>query len=406
MKLGVHSEIGALRRVLVHNPKRALSHLTPSNCQGLLFDDVMHIEHASRHHDEFVSVMQSQGVEVLLLNTLLAETIAVPDAKKWLLRVQVSDRRLGAEFARDVREYLSGMPNEALADILTGGLMYKELPFKSNSMMQPMHGEYDMVIDPLPNHLFTRDTSCWVYGGVSINPMAKPARQRETNHLRAIYRWHPMFAGQDFTTYFGADETLHYDNSTIEGGDVLVIGRGAVLIGMSERTTPQGVEALAKGLFAAGEATRVIAVELPKDRSCMHLDTVFTHVAENVFNSYPAVMTRDTKCWSLYDNGNGGIKVQEEGYFIDAIADALGITGVQVIVPNCDSLQMEREQWNDGANTVALRPGVVVGYKGNDYYNEALDKAGIKVLPIDGAELGRGRGGSRCMTCPIIRDGI
>ena len=246
--LYVGSEIGQLRRVLVHRPKRALTHLTPSNCHDLLFDDVLAVERAGEEHDVFTTTLSEQNVEVLFLTDLLSETLQVPEAKDWLLSRQVSEYRLGQAFAGDVHCYLRDLPNTELAKILTGGLSYAEMPIQSSSMMQGLHQPIDFIIEPLPNHLFTRDTSCWVYGGVSINPMAKTARQRETNHLRAIYRWHPTFAQQDFIKYLG-DKEIQYDNSTIEGGDVLVIGKGAVLIGMSERTTPQGVEHLASQLL-------------------------------------------------------------------------------------------------------------------------------------------------------------
>ncbi len=288
-KFYVGSEIGQLRRVLVHRPRRALTHLTPSNCHDLLFDDVLAVERAGEEHDAFTQTLRDQGVEVLLLTNLLAETLAIPEAKDWLLNTQISNYRFGHTFANDVRCYLSDFPNQELAKILTGGLAFCEMPIQSSSMVPAMHNPTDFIIEPLPNHLFTRDTSCWVYGGVSINPMAKVARQRETNHLRAIYRWHPTFAGQDFVKYYG-DEERAYDRSTIEGGDVLVIGKGAVLVGMSERTTPQGVEQLASSLFKHGEAKQVIALELPKDRSCMHLDTVMTHMREDTFSIYPNII--------------------------------------------------------------------------------------------------------------------
>ncbi|HCH6354918.1 TPA: arginine deiminase, partial [Vibrio parahaemolyticus] len=291
-KLYVGSEVGQLRRVLLNRPERALTHLTPSNCHELLFDDVLAVEAAGEEHDAFARTLREQDVEVLLLHDLLVETLAVPEAKQWLLNTQISDFRYGPTFARDLRQYLLEMDDEHLATILLGGLAYSELPIQSSSMLPKMKRPLDFVIEPLPNHLFTRDTSCWVYGGVSLNPMMMPARQRETNHLRAIYRWHPIFAGQDFIKYFG-DDDLHYDNANVEGGDVLVIGKGAVLIGMSERTTPQGVENLAASLFKAGQASEVIAIDLPKHRSCMHLDTVMTHMDVDTFSVYPEIMRKD-----------------------------------------------------------------------------------------------------------------
>ncbi len=404
-KLYVGSEIGQLKRVLVHRPKRSLNHLTPSNCHDLLFDDVLAVERAGKEHDVFTQTLREQGVEVLLLTELLADTLAVPEAKDWLLKHQVSDYRLGKAFGNDVRYYLSDIANIELAKIMTGGLSYADMPLKSSSMMQGLHAATDFIIEPLPNHLFTRDTSCWVYGGVSINPMAKPARQRETNHLRAIYRWHPKFAGQDFIKYFG-DEEKSYDNSTIEGGDVLVIGRGAVLIGMSERTTAQGVEHLASGLFKHGQAKQVIAMELPKHRSCMHLDTVMTHMREDTFSVYPEVIRKDVKCWSLTGDESGTVNVKEEEYFVSAIEKALGVDKLNLITTGGDNFNAEREQWNDANNVLTVKPGVVIGYEGNTYTNEKYDKAGISVLPVPGDELGRGRGGARCMSCPIEREGL
>ncbi|MBV1841050.1 MULTISPECIES: arginine deiminase [Photobacterium] len=405
-KFYVGSEIGQLRRVLLHRPERALTHLTPSNCHDLLFDDVLDVERAGKEHDVFANTLREQGVEVMLLKDLLAETLDVPEAKEWLLNTQLSDHRFGPTFANDVRCFLSDLPHAELASILLGGLAYSEFPVQSSSMMQGFNAPNDFIIEPLPNHLFTRDTSCWVYGGVSINPMAKEARQRETNHVRAIYKWHPTFAQGDFHTYYGADSNINYDNATIEGGDVLVIGRGSVLIGMSERTTPQGVEQLASNLFKTGQAKQVIAMELPKHRSCMHLDTVMTHMREDTFSVYPEVIRKDVKCWSLTGDESGTVKATEESYFVNAIEKALGVGQLNLITTGGDSFEAEREQWNDANNVLTVKPGVVVGYSRNTYTNEKYDKAGITVLPIPGDELGRGRGGARCMSCPIERDDI
>ncbi|USH02077.1 arginine deiminase [Grimontia kaedaensis] len=404
-QLYVGSEVGQLKRVMLHRPERALNHLTPSNYKDLLFDDVLAVERAGEEHDQFAQTLRDQGVEVLLLHDLLAQTLEVPEAKTWLLNTQVGEYRLGHQFAHDVRSYLKSLSNEELAHILLGGLSYIDFPNHSASMMQAMHERMDFIIDPLPNHLFTRDTSCWVYGGVSLNPMAMPARQRETNHLRAIYRWHPLFAGQDFITYLG-DEQRDYDNAMVEGGDVLVIGNGAVLVGMSERTTPQGVEALARSLFANGQAREVIAINLPKHRSCMHLDTVMTHMDIDTFSVYPQVMRRDLQSWRLINKGNGDVEVKEADYFLNAIEKALELPQLNIITTGGDSFEAEREQWNDANNVLTVRPGVVIGYEGNVYTNEKYDKAGITVLPIPGDQLGRGRGGARCMSCPIEREGL
>ncbi|HHX8441261.1 TPA: arginine deiminase [Vibrio diabolicus] len=404
-KLYVGSEVGQLRRVLLNRPERALTHLTPSNCHELLFDDVLAVEAAGEEHDAFARTLRDQDVEVLLLHDLLVETLAVPEAKQWLLDTQISDFRYGPTFARDLRQYFSVMDDEHLASIFLGGLAYSELPITSSSMLPKMKRPLDFVIEPLPNHLFTRDTSCWVYGGVSLNPMMMPARQRETNHLRAIYRWHPIFAGQDFIKYFG-DDDLHYDNANVEGGDVLVIGKGAVLIGMSERTTAQGVENLAASLFKAGQATEVIAIDLPKHRSCMHLDTVMTHMDVDTFSVYPEIMRKDLDTWRLTPKGNGEMHVEASHNYLHAIESALGLDQLKIITTGGDSYEAEREQWNDANNVLTVKPGVVIGYERNVYTNEKYDKAGIKVLTVPGNELGRGRGGARCMSCPIERDDI
>ncbi|ENK2024491.1 arginine deiminase [Vibrio alginolyticus] len=404
-KLYVGSEVGQLRRVLLNRPERALTHLTPSNCHELLFDDVLAVEAAGEEHDAFARTLREQDVEVLLLHDLLVETLAVPEAKQWLLNTQISDFRYGPTFARDLRQYFSEMDDEHLACIFLGGLAYSELPISSSSMLPKMKRPLDFVIEPLPNHLFTRDTSCWVYGGVSLNPMMMPARQRETNHLRAIYRWHPIFAGQDFIKYFG-DDDLQYDNANVEGGDVLVIGKGAVLIGMSERTTAQGVENLAASLFKAGQATEVIAIDLPKHRSCMHLDTVMTHMDVDTFSVYPEIMRKDLDTWRLTPKGNGEMHVEASHNYLHAIESALGLDQLKIITTGGDSYEAEREQWNDANNVLTVKPGVVIGYERNVYTNEKYDKAGIKVLTVPGNELGRGRGGARCMSCPIERDDI
>lgn len=404
-KLYVGSEVGQLRRVLLNRPERALTHLTPSNCHELLFDDVLAVEAAGEEHDAFATTLRNQDVEVLLLHDLLVETLTVTQAREWLLNTQISDFRYGPTFARDLREYLAQMDNEHLASILLGGLAYSELPIQSSSMLPKMHRPLDFVIEPLPNHLFTRDTSCWVYGGVSLNPMMMPARQRETNHLRAIYRWHPVFAGQDFIKYFG-DEDLHYDNANIEGGDVLVIGKGAVLIGISERTKPQGVENLAASLFKSGQATEVIAIDLPKHRSCMHLDTVMTHMDIDTFSVYPEIVRKDLDTWRLTPKENGEMRVQKADNYLSAIEGALGLDQLKIITTGGDNYEAEREQWNDANNVLTVKPGTVIGYERNVYTNEKYDKAGIEVLTIPGNELGRGRGGARCMSCPIERDGI
>ncbi|MFK0573348.1 arginine deiminase [Endozoicomonas sp.] len=402
----VGSEVGKLRTVLLHRPQLSLKHLTPSNCESLLFDDVLRIEQAGKEHDAFQKVLTDNGIEVLLLTKMLAETLSYANAKSWILDRQINNYRYGETLAREVRSYLMSMDDLTLARHLTGGLTAAELRSSCNSMTLDMMGETDFIIEPIPNHMFTRDTSCWIYGGVSMNPMAKNARKRETVHLRAIYKFHPMFKNAEYFTYMG-DEDISYDNATVEGGDVLVLGRGNVLIGMSERTTPQGVEQLSRSLLKTGQAKKIIALQLPKARSCMHLDTVFTQMDIDCFTYYPDIMRTDTDCWELTLGNNEEIDASRvKDGFTNAIARALDVPELRMIPTGGDVFEAEREQWNDANNVLTIEPGVVVTYERNVNTIRNMEEAGIKVLTIPGEELGRGRGGARCMSCPIIRDDI
>ncbi len=402
----VGSEVGQLKKVLLHRPDLCLNRLTPSNCESLLFDDVLRVELAGKEHDAFQQVLRDNGVEVFLLNNMLAETLANREARSWVLEHQINKNRFGNDLAKDIYAHMDSMDNQALARYLIGGLTVSELNTECKSMTLGMMEQSDFLIDPIPNHLFTRDTSCWIYGGVSMNPMAKSARKRETVHLRAIYNHHPMFKGADFFSYFG-DDDQNYDLSTIEGGDVLVIGRGAVLIGMSERTTPQAVEQLSRALFKTGQAKKVIALQLPKARSCMHLDTVFTQMDIDCFTYYPDIMKGDLACWELTQGANEElVTTRVKDGFVKAIERALDVSELRLIPTGGDIYQAEREQWNDANNVLTVRPGVVVTYERNIHTIRNMQAAGIEVLTVPGEDLGRGRGGARCMSCPMQREDI
>lgn len=403
----VGSEVGQLKKVLLHRPELSLLRLTPTNCKDLLFDDVLRVKQAGKEHDLFQQVLRDNGVEVFLLRDMLAETLHDPEAKSWVLNRQVNPLRYGHALAQDVRSFFEEMSEMDLASHLIGGLTVAELNSANGSPTLGVMNTTDFILDPTPNHLFTRDTSCWIYGGVSVNPMAKPARKRETVHLRAIYKFHPLFKKANFHTYFGVEDH-NYELSTIEGGDVLVIGKGAVLIGMSERTTPQGVEHLARGLFKTGQATKVIALQLPKLRSCMHLDTVFTQMDVDCFTYYPDIMRDDIASWELTPGDNEEIifTTVKDG-FVKAIARTLELSSaIRMIPTGGDIFEAEREQWNDANNVLTVRPGVVITYERNINTVQNMEKAGITVLNIPGEDLGRGRGGARCMSCPMERADI
>lgn len=394
----ISSEVGRLQTVIIHRPDLELSRITPGNKDELLFDELIWLERAQHEHDAFADIMRNSGTEVLYIADLLEEVLTDQSVADAVIAEHVTADLCGARLSAWVRRFLAELSPMELVRHLIGGVTLDEVG-ATGGLVAALHGPHDFLLPPLPNMVFMRDSSIWIGNGVVLSPMNRIVRRRETDLLRLVYSLHPRFAGAQI--WFGNEPGEHFPAS-VEGGDVLIVGERGIAIGVSERTSPTGAAALAARLFEEDVVDRVLAVELPKERSTMHLDTVVTMVDRGRFVLYPRIRSH-VRALQVTPGSELGLHIEGEIDLVAGLAWAAGLEAADVIEPSMTSIQADREQWNDANNTFAIAPGEIIAYERNVATNEIMEEAGVTVRRMPSSELPRGRGGPRCMTCPVAR---
>ncbi|WP_038363688.1 arginine deiminase [Borrelia persica] len=404
-QINVFSEIGRLRKVLLHRPGKELENLTPSIMKRLLFDDIPYLDVARQEHDAFADTLRGNGIEVVYIEDLIVEALSGCDSiKEQFVSQFILEAGIRTENkTKALKDYFSDMSVKDMISNMIAGVTRDELKnYKSNSLNSLVNSEYPLIIDPMPNILFTRDPFASIGNGVTINRMHTKTRHRETIFAEYIFKYHPTYK-DNVPIWYTRDE-----DTTLEGGDELVLSRDVLAIGVSERTESESVEKVARKLFEQKTSfNTILAFQIPQSRAYMHLDTVFTQIDHTTFTSFISDDMKFTIYALTYDMGSGNIKVKSEKARLE---DILGFyLGCKVNIIKCaggDLIHGAREQWNDGANTLAIAPGEVIVYSRNHMTNKLLEEFGIKVYKIPSSELSRGRGGPRCMSMPLVREDI